>query len=609
VTRPKQGAGRPRREGVLRRRILGAFLTLSLLPLFGSNGVGYLRSRAIVEELVGRYLDGMAQIQASHVQDRLDQRLLYLEAVASGNRFLQAAAERSDPTANPAMSAAADPPAVEEYLRRKLREVGRFETLSLYRLDGTVLASSHDDIRSDGWRPGASGQVTLLPDPDPEHPPTLRFTVPIRNDAGVEEAYLSATVPLGRGSEFLEIPPHVAGTIESFILDSRGRPVFVSHPHGHLDYHGPLESPLVGASPGGHAQYRDREQVEVFGASASLDHYGWLFIAEVPASDALRDLGTLRTLSLVLGGVFALLVLSVGWWMAGSMVAPLQRLVSATRGLGGGDLTVRVSDPGADEIGELMEAFNEMAAAMAADRERIAGLHRREIERAQQLATVGELASGVAHEIKNPVVGISNGLDLVLRRVDDPDLTPITDEMKRQLSRIEGAVRDLLAFAKPASPRLAPTDINHVVERALSLVGPAAGKRHVNLDTELDEALPLLTVDAEMIRQALVNLLLNAVHASPDGGSVRVTSTAARDRVLVAIEDRGPGLGADEVERIFKPFYTTRHSGTGLGLSITRGIVEQHGGKVNVTSLPGKGATFTVELPAGTGDPGDEEGP
>lgn len=609
MSRPNQGARRPQREGVLRRRILGAFLALSLVPLFGSNAVGYVRSRGIVEGLVGRYLDAMAQIQASHIQDRLDQRLLYLDAVASGNRFLQAAAERGEATANPGMSAAADPAAVTEYLHRKLQEGGRFETLSLYRLDGSMLASSHDDIRLDGWRPDTSGQVTLLRDPEPERPPTLRFMVPVLSDSGVEEAYLAATISLGRGSEFLEIPPHVAGTIESFILDEAGRPVFVSHPHGHLEYDHPLESPLVGAPPGAHARYRDRDEVEVIGASASLDHYGWLFVTEVPASDALRDLGALRTLSLFLGAAFALLVLSVGWWMAGSMVAPLQRLVQAARGLGAGDLTVRVPEPGADEIGELMEAFNEMASAMAADRDRIAGLHRREIERAQQLATVGELASGVAHEIKNPVVGISNGLDLVLRRVDDPALAPITEEMQRQLKRIEGAVRDLLAFARPAPPQLARTDINHVVTRALSLVGPAAGKRRVHVDAELAEELPPLTLDAELIRQALVNLLMNAVQVSVEGGSVRVKTHASADRVSVAIEDQGPGLSADELDQIFKPFYTTRHSGTGLGLSITRGIVEQHGGQVDVTSEPGEGATFTVHLPVGGRDAGTGEGP
>lgn len=587
------------RDGVLRRRILGAFLILSLIPLFGSNAIGYARSRVIVEGLVGRYLDGMAGIQAAHIQDRLDQRLLYLSAVANGNRFLEAAAERelSGPSI-PGMAEAADPPAVRVYLERKRTEASRFDVLTVHRPDGTVLASSGSDEPLPPAAVASAAGFLIVRGDDPESPPSLRFLAPVTDAQGRRQAYLSATLALVRGGEFLEIPPHVSGSIESFLLDGSGRPVFVSHPHGHVAYDRPLASPLLAAPPGGHAVYADREGVQVIGASARLPGSDWLFVAEVPVSDALAELGTLRALSLVLGSLFAALVLVAAWMMAGGIVAPLHRLVDVTRRLGRGELDVRIERPGKDEIGELGEAFNDMAGAMEADRVRIAALHRQDIERAQQLATVGELASGIAHEIKNPVVGISNGLDLVLRRTNDPALEPITSEMKRQLHRIEGAVRDLLTFARPRRPDVGPVDPVQVVQRAVSLVDPVAGRQRVRIVLRsTDRPLPLIFADADLLQQALVNLLMNALQASPSGGEVVVMSGGESRGVWITIQDQGPGIPEADLEQIFKPFFTTRHSGTGLGLPISRGIIEQHGGRLTVESGPGGGARFTVTLP------------
>lgn len=587
---------RPRREGVLRRRLMGTFLLLALVPLFGSNSVGYLRSQVIVERLVTRYLVGMAALQAAHVEGKVEQRLLYLSAIGSGNRFLQAAADRFNAGRGSGMSEEADSEAVRTYLTRKLEESGRFGALALFSVRGDLIASTRGDRAVTSWTPREAAEAVLVHSDAGDTPPSLRLTIPVTDQPGAAEAYLVATIPLDQGGEFLEIPRHVAGTIESFILDGAGRPIFVSHPHGHMRYDQPLGSPLVSHPPGTHARYEDREGVEVIGASALLSSYGWLFVAEAPVADALGELGILRDLSLMLGALFAGLVLAAGWLLSGGIVAPVRRLVSATRALGSGDLDARVPQPGSDEIGELSEAFNEMAEDLKASQERIESLHRSEIERAQQLATVGELASGVAHEIKNPVVGISNGLDLVLRRVEDPALAPITDEMKRQLQRIEGAVSDLLAFARPTPPKLAPTDLNQVVARAVSLVGPAAGKRGVELLPELADV-PPTTADAELLQQALVNLLMNAVQVSPVGSFVRIRTDASTDSVSVTVVDEGPGLSPEDVEQSFKPFHTTRHSGTGLGLPITRGIVEQHGGNVEVVSEPGSGSSFIIRLP------------
>jgi signal transduction histidine kinase len=586
-----------RSEHLLKKRLLLAFFGVSLLPLFGSNAVGFLRSREIVEGLVQRYLLGVADLQATHIQERVDQMSLYLEAITVGNRFLQAALERDNPASDLEMRNAATPEATRDYLRRKLVESSLFDALSLFDEDGKLFASTSDRPRSGEWLLVEHMPVQFVTT-GTASPPTLRYSEPVFGSQAQPLGFLVATIPLARGGEFLDIPEHVAGDIESFIVDEAGRPAFVSHEHGPLRFDRPLASPLVSGDAGRTARYQDREGEPVIAASADLPRLGWRFVAEVPIRDALRDLQGLRTLSWILGGAFSLLVLAAGWILASGIVAPVQRLVFATRKLAAGDLKVRVPERGNDEIAELSGAFNEMATQLAASRNRVDRLHRKEIERAEQLATVGELASGVAHEIKNPVVGISNGLDLVLRHVQDqPDLTPITTEMKRQLKRIELAVRDLLAFARPRQPTLQPLDLNEVVARAAALVEPRAQKEGVDLRVEVADTLPTVYGDAELLGQAAVNLLINAIQFSEEGSSVVVATSRGRGEVAISVLDNGPGIPPDVLGSLFKPFFTTRHSGTGLGLSITRGIAEGHGGRIEVDSSPGEGSSFRLVLP------------
>jgi signal transduction histidine kinase len=285
--------------------------------------------------------------------------------------------------------------------------------------------------------------------------------------------------------------------------------------------------------------------------------------------------------------------------VAGGIVAPVRRLVTATRQVGEGELNIRVPADSGDEIGELATAFNDMAVRLESASARVRELHQREIERAQQLATVGELASGVAHEIKNPLVGISNGLDLVRRRLHgDATLDPIMEEMTRQLKRIDGAVRDLLSYARPAAPSLTEVRPELLVPRATRLVQLAAERADVTLELQLAPDAPAVHADQELLTQALVNLLMNAVQATSAGGRITVAAQRDGQTLQLVVANTGCGISPDDLEHIFKPFFTTRHTGSGLGLSITRDIVERHGGRIEVQSVVGQGTSFTLLLPA-----------
>lgn len=583
------------------------FLLLSLIPLFGSNTLGYLRSEGIIEGLVNRYLDALTQMAALHVRSQVERHARYLEAIAAGNEFLAAGVRsaggtgRSGAAAAAQMEGVASRAALSAYLERKQREVGVFDALYLLSPQGEAVAWTglRPEPTEEGLRPSAASSYAVTAGVSGDKgQPQFRLLVPVARMDGTVAGYLGGSVGLQGSREFFQIAEHTAGSIEVFVVDAQGRPLFVSHPHGPVDYARPLGTPLLGLQPGWRMRYRDRQGLDVIGTSAAIPGQSWRLITEAPLEDAIAGLRDLRRAAVFLELLFVFLVAGAAWFVAGGIVAPVRRLVEATRRVGRGDLRVRVKVENQDEIGELGHAFNEMTAELARTSARVQELHQREIERAEQLATVGELASGVAHEIKNPVVGISSGLDLVKRRLgEDAELAPIIEEMMRQLSRIGAAVQDLLKYARPATPTLAPADANHAVRRAVRLVQPAAERAGVIVDLRLDPSLPEIRADEELICQALVNLLMNAVQATARAGHICVSTRVQPDAVEFRVSDTGHGIQPDQLQHIFKPFFTTRHTGTGLGLPITREIVERHGGRIEVESRVGKGSTFTVLLP------------
>ncbi len=359
-----------------------------------------------------------------------------------------------------------------------------------------------------------------------------------------------------------------------------------------------------------HASYRDREGVEVIGRVLPIVGYPWFFLSEQPVQQALGPLRALRRTSLYLAALLALLVVASAWLVSAGIVAPIQRLASAAGRLGTGDLSARVWSRGSDEIGDLGRAFNDMAGELESASLRVQELHEREIERAQQLATVGELASGLTHEIKNAIVAMSNGLDLLGRRVRDQQSTAlIIKELARPLAQIERAVKSLLMFARPPEPTRTLTDANRIADSAVHLIRPSAVKQGLQVHFDPHSEQPTVLADAEMIRQALVNLLVNAIQATPEGGQIRLSTTTHADKVLFSIRDTGRGIPADQQDAIFRPFFTTRNTGTGLGLSITRKIVQQHGGQIRVESEVGVGTTFTITIPTDSTVPADDPSP
>jgi signal transduction histidine kinase len=278
---------------------------------------------------------------------------------------------------------------------------------------------------------------------------------------------------------------------------------------------------------------------------------------------------------------------------------PVRRLTEAavevTRGRYGTQVAGLRSN---DEIGVLAEAFNAMSRRVADDVERLSTINEG-LVRTEKLATAGVLAAGVAHEVNNPLASISSLAQMLAKRADDPDERETLDTILGEISRISAILRELTDFARAPAPRRAATDLNRVVDGSLRLAVVDSRVKRLAVETDLDPAIPFVRVDADQMQQVLLNLLLNAGDATPEGGRVRVASRRAGDEVEIAVEDTGAGIPDDVRRRVFDPFFTTKPPGhgTGLGLSVCYGIVAAHGGTIEIESEAGEGTIVRVRLP------------
>jgi two-component system NtrC family sensor kinase len=219
---------------------------------------------------------------------------------------------------------------------------------------------------------------------------------------------------------------------------------------------------------------------------------------------------------------------------------------------------------------------------------------------AEKLAAVGRLAAGVAHEINNPLTGVLTFAHLLKDKenMDEQDRQDL-DLIVHETTRASQIVHGLLDFARERAAVKEPLDVNAVIHRTIQLLGNQQAFQHVTVDKDLAEDLPQVDGDLNQLQQVLVNLCLNACEAMPNGGTLTLKTSAQDGTVLVKVADTGCGIKKEHLDRIFEPFFTTKSvgKGTGLGLSVSYGIIQEHGGTMEVESEEGKGTTFHIALP------------
>jgi two-component system, sporulation sensor kinase E len=225
------------------------------------------------------------------------------------------------------------------------------------------------------------------------------------------------------------------------------------------------------------------------------------------------------------------------------------------------------------------------------------------LRRAESLASLTTLAAGVAHEIKNPLGSMGIHLQLIQKKIagkdciESKDIDQHLDVISEEVDRLNRIVVDFLFAVKPMDTRLEDGDLNKVIQELLEFVGPELDQAGVKIESSLSPGLPPLSIDARYIKQALLNLIKNAVAAMPDGGTLGVQTLRSGEEVQVRISDTGSGIPEDIMDKIFEPYFTTKPFGTGLGLTIVFKIVKEHYGDISVSSRVGEGTTVTLALP------------
>ncbi len=355
-----------------------------------------------------------------------------------------------------------------------------------------------------------------------------------------------------------------------------------------------------------------------------------LGVVDVGVSLAAADasLGSLTRRTVGLGGA-ALAVIAAGsaFFTRRVVVRPVARLVLGTDRVAQGDLDHRITGHGTDELGLLAASFNRMTDSLQKARGEIQGLMdglERKVEqrtaalrgaheglvRAEKLASLGRLAASIAHEINNPLTGILTFAKLLIRTLSEEEPQEAARGeclrnlrlVEREAGRCTAIVRNLLDFARERPLTLSDVDMGQALTEALSLVEHQLALKGIVLEQRL-EACPRVQADFGQVRQALVNVILNAADAMPHGGHLTVSAASTQEAVEVRIDDTGIGIPPEHLAKIFDPFFSTKDRGTGLGLSVVYGIVERHGGRLDVTSEPGRGTTVRIRLPLGTPPP------
>jgi signal transduction histidine kinase len=347
----------------------------------------------------------------------------------------------------------------------------------------------------------------------------------------------------------------------------------------------------------------EQDRDEAFASSYQLQRSIWVVIA-------LTVLGAI--------GFSALLA----WYVA----SPIRRLSESAHSLARGDFENALAGARTtrrDEIGTLYAAFEHMAGQLKDRNARLetrVGLTEAELQkveaqlkgtleaaaRSERLAALGHLASGVAHEIRTPLTSLKLFLQSVREDITvSPEQSEDYEIAMRQVTRIEKTINRFLDFARPQEPILADLDFPELVDDVLEVIRPRANQQEVEISEHVVPGLPKVRGDARQLAAALVNLLVNALDAMPQGGRLTISlaaESAERNSkhpawVRIDVSDNGPGIPEGDLDRLFEPFFTSKAAGSGLGLAIVRGTVERHAGTVCVNTQLGAGTTFSVRLP------------
>lgn len=314
-------------------------------------------------------------------------------------------------------------------------------------------------------------------------------------------------------------------------------------------------------------------------------------------ADLIRTEQYIRSVALAVAGVGILFAILISGWIATRVTRPVTELAAGASRVAAGDWNAHVEVSSKDELGQLADSFNRMTAELMNHRDRLV--------QAERVAAWRELARRLAHELKNPLFPLQITVENLIRARQlsasefDEVFRESTATLLTELASLRTIIGRFSDFSKMPRPQLERVSINDVVQQVAKSheAQLAAHEPLIAVKTELDPAAPHVEADPALLHRAVSNLVLNAIDAMRDGGTLTLRTTTGAGSAMIEVSDTGAGMTPEECERLFTPYYTTKQHGTGLGLAIVQSVVSDHGGKITVESRPEQGATFRIELP------------
>ncbi len=306
----------------------------------------------------------------------------------------------------------------------------------------------------------------------------------------------------------------------------------------------------------------------------------------------------IRSASLLAAGAGMILAILLSGWAAARVTRPVEQLAQAAREVAGGNWNTQVTIQSTDELGELAASFNRMTHELLEQKERLV--------QTERVAAWRELARRLAHELKNPLFPLQLTVENLLRaRQQSPEqfeeiFQESSSTLLAEISNLKTIISRFSEFSRMPQPHLQRIDLNEIVQNVSRLFQAqlhTPGREPIECKLELAESMEPVAADPELMHRVLSNLVLNAMDAMPEGGTLTMRTRQNEQHTFVEVSDTGTGLTPEECERLFTPYYTSKSHGTGLGLAIVQSVVSDHGGRVSVRSQTGHGATFEIELP------------
>ncbi len=331
---------------------------------------------------------------------------------------------------------------------------------------------------------------------------------------------------------------------------------------------------------------------------------GWVVVIDAKKGFFMAPLATIKARTLLTTGCVLAFAVLAAFFFSRSLTRPIQAVIDGTHRISR-DLGSRISVRSRDEIGTLAHEINQMAHYLQQtirEKQKV----EEQICQSEKLASIGEMAAGLAHELNTPLGNIRALASLSRKdlKKEKPDLSSIGNDLAdivEQTGKCSRIISGLLSFARKKSPEFHEQNLNDVMEEALKLVRVRSRQQGVEIDFKRKDDLPPIRIDSQQIQQVFINILINALDSLNDTGKIVIRFTLANEMIKIRFTDTGAGIPPDHLHKIFHPFFTTKDvdKGTGLGLSISYGIVKNHGGAIEVESTPGQGSLFTVILPLG----------